>query len=247
MSDRVRRAFVATSPVPGSRVELDPEESHHVARVLRLRAGDDLAVFDGRGGEWAATVADVRREGVIIVAGAPRSGDTEPPLRVTLFQSFVRPERMEWVLQKGTEIGVAAFRIVAAERSDSPPPSPSRLERYRRILLEACKQSGRRRVPDLETGALDRPPEGHVAIVLDASPGAPALGEVLRGVKAPHVWIAVGPEGGFSDEEIAACAARGWMRASLGPRTLRTETAGAVAAAIVLFVCGDLGADSGPS
>jgi 16S rRNA (uracil1498-N3)-methyltransferase len=241
MSDRVRRAFVAPSPAPGSRAELDREESHHVARVLRLRPGDELAIFDGRGGEWAATVDAVRREGVTVVVGAPRPGEPESPRRVTLFQSLVRPERMEWVLQKGTEIGIAAFRIVPAERSDAPPPSPSRLERYRRILLEACKQSGRRRVPALDTASLDPPPGGVAAILLDGAPDAPPLGEVIEDVRAADVWIAVGPEGGFSEEEIRACTACGWRRASLGPRTLRTETAGAVAAAIVLFVLGDLG------
>ena len=242
MSDRARRAYVATPPVPGAPAALDAEESHHVARVLRLRAGDPLVVFDGRGGEWEATVDAVGRDGVAVVVGAPRPGDPEAALAVTIVQAFVRPERMEWVLQKGTEIGVAAFRIVPAERSEAPP-SPARLDRYRRIVLEACKQSGRRRLPALEVAALEAPPEGVDAIVLDPALDARPLGEVLQTSRAGRVWIAVGPEGGFSDEEIAACAARGWVRASLGPRTLRTETAGAIAAAIVLHVRGDLGAD----
>jgi len=245
MTDRVRRAFVPESPSPGSRVSLDPDEAHHVARVLRLRVRDELAVFDGRGGEWDARVDEVSRDRVSLVVGGPRSGDPEPSLRVTLFQSFVRPERVEWVLQKGTEIGVASFRLVPAERSDAPAPSPSRFDRYRRILLEASKQSGRRRIPDIDLGAFESPPEGVTAIVLDAAPDAAPLGGVLSGVSTLSVWIGIGPEGGFTDDELAACAALGWRRASLGPRTLRTETAGAVAAAIVLHLRGDLGAASG--
>jgi 16S rRNA (uracil1498-N3)-methyltransferase len=242
VSDRVRRAFLAVPAVPGARASLDSVEAHHVARVLRLRAGDALAVFDGSGGEWSATVDEVARDQVRVVVGAARPGDPEPPVRITLVQALVRPERIEWVLQKGTEIGVAAFRLVAAERSEAEAPSPSRLERYRRILLEACKQSGRRRIPSLEEGPLDDPPPGVLAIVLDTTPDAPTLGAVLARPPVESVWIAVGPEGGFTDREIAACASRGWLRASLGPRTLRTETAGSLAAGLVLHVWGDLGA-----
>lgn len=241
MSDRVRRAYLDAAIVPGASVALDLEESHHVARVLRLRAGDELAVFDGRGGEWDATVEAVARDRVTIVAGASREGDPEPRLRVTLFQARVRPERLEWVLQKGTEIGVAAFRIMDAGRSEATAPSAARLERYRRVILEACKQSGRRRLPDLVEGAIAAPPSGTVALLLDGSAGTPALGQVLLGASPREVWIAIGPEGGFTPEELVAASDAGWMRASLGPRTLRTETAGAVAAALVLHRWGDLG------
>jgi 16S rRNA (uracil1498-N3)-methyltransferase len=209
--------------------------------VLRLRAGDELAVFDGRGGEWGATVEEVARDRVTVVAGAPREGDPEPRLRVTLFQARVRPERLEWVFQKGTEIGVAAFRIVDAERSEAAAPSAGRLDRYRRVVLEACKQSGRRRVPELAEGAIAAPAAGTLALLLDGGPGTPPVGHALRGASPPEVWIAVGPEGGFTPEEVVAAGDAGWTRASLGPRTLRTETAGAVAAALVLHRWDDLG------
>lgn len=241
MTDRVRRAFLAVPASPGARVDLDPVEAHHVARVLRLRAGDALAVFDGSGGEWSATVDEVGRDQVRLVVGAPRPGDPEPPVRITLFQSLVRPERIEWVLQKGTEIGVSAFRLVSGERSEAEAPSPARMDRYRRILLEACKQSGRRRIPSLTEGVLDDPPPGVLGIVLDTALAARPMGAVLAGPPAEEVWIAVGPEGGFADDEVASWASRGWQRASLGPRTLRTETAGSVAASLVLYAWGDLG------
>lgn len=241
MSERVRRAYVPSGARPGATVALDPDEAHHVARVLRLRAGDTLAVFDGLGGEWLATVAASGRDGVTVCVGDARPGDPEPPLSVTLWQASVRPEKLEWVLQKGTELGVSSFRIVTTGRVEAPEPSASRLDRYRRIVLEACKQSGRRRVPALACDRLGDPPPGTTAIVLDARGGVPALGALLEGPPTPEVWVAVGPEGGFTDAEIEDLSARGWRRASLGPRVLRTETAGAVAAALVLFAWGDLG------
>ena len=240
MSARLRRAFLPSAST-GARADLDPEESHHVARVLRARAGDDLSVFDGRGGEWDATVEAVAGDRVTVRVGAPVTDPVEPPIRIVLHQALVRPEKLEWVLQKGTELGVASFRLLATERGERAP-SASRLTRYERITLEACKQSGRRVVPAVEPAASPaRPGADVIALVLDTSPQAPPLGSVLAGAPPAEVWIAVGPEGGWTGEELAGLDAHGWRRASLGPRTLRTETAGAIAAAIVLHAWGDLG------
>jgi len=241
MTDTLRRAFLAVTPKPADRVDLDPDESHHVARVLRLKTGDALAVFDGKGGEWEATIEVPSRDRVTVVVGGVRAGHVEPELRVVVFQALTRPEKLEWVLQKGTEIGVSAFRLVGSERVEAPPPSPSRLSRYERIVMEACKQCGRRVLPALTLGSLAPPDGGVLAIILAHGAGVAPLGSVLAGPKAAEVWLAVGPEGGFSDDEIEAAVASGWRRASLGPRVLRTETAGAIAAAIVLHAWGDLG------
>jgi 16S rRNA (uracil1498-N3)-methyltransferase len=241
MTDTRRRAFVAATPKEGDRVDLDPDESHHVARVLRLKPGDALSVFDGKDAEWEATIDAATRERVSVVVGRPLPGVVEPALRVVLYQALVRPEKLEWVLQKGTEVGVTAFRLVASDRVEAPPPSPGRLARYARIVMEACKQSGRRFLPALSSGALEAPPAGVVAIVLGHAQGVDTIGAVLAGPRAEDVWLAVGPEGGFSEGELEVLIRAGWQRASLGPRVLRTETAGAVAAAIVLHTWGDLG------
>jgi 16S rRNA (uracil1498-N3)-methyltransferase len=236
-----RRAFVAASPSFGDRVDLDPEESHHVARVLRLKAGEPLQLFDGKGGAWAATIQEIARDRVSVVIGAALHGEVEPDLRVVLYQAMTRPEKIEWVLQKGTEIGVAEFRLIVSDRVEAPPPSPTRQARYERIVMEACKQSGRRRLPCVAAGTIDTPRDGVLAIVLAFGADVPPLGRVLAGPRVPEAWIAVGPEGGFSEAELAQLSASGWRAASLGPRVLRTETAGAVAAAIVLHAWGDLG------
>jgi len=244
MTDKWRRAFVAASPFVGARVDLDPRESHHVARVLRLKPGEALQVFDGRGGAWEATIDDVSRDRVTVVIGAGLAAEVDPELRVVLYQARVRPEKIEWVLQKGTEIGVAAFRLIASERVEAPSPSPARLTRYRRIVMEACKQCGRLRLPTVELSPIDSPPGGVAAIVLAYGADVPSLGTVVAGPGVPEVWIAVGPEGGFTDGELDGLTSRGWRAVSLGPRVLRTETAGAVAAAIVLHTWGDLGPPS---
>jgi 16S rRNA (uracil1498-N3)-methyltransferase len=239
MTDRMRRALLPSAGNTGDRVLLDPEESHHAARVLRLKRGDALNVFDGAGREWAATIEDVTGDRVAVVLGQEVEGRVEAPLRVVLYQANVRPEKLEWVLQKGTELGVAAFRIVVTERVEAPAPSPARLTRYRRILLTACKQSGRRVLPELAVGGIETPGADVAAIVLTQE--APALGKVLQAEPPHEVWIVVGPEGGFTDAELSALAGRGFLAASLGPRVLRTETAGAVAAAVVFHTWGDLG------
>jgi 16S rRNA (uracil1498-N3)-methyltransferase len=241
MTDRVRRAIVAVGAAPGRRIELDAEESHHVSRVLRLKRGDALCVFDGAGREWTATIEELARHHVAVVVGDELTERVESTLRLVVFQALIRPEKLEWVLQKGTELGVAAFRLFASDRVDAPPPSEARLTRYRRILLESCKQSGRRMVPELSVGPLDAPGPGIVAVALAPVPEAARLGQVLAAPAPAAAWLAVGPEGGFTADERGAWQARGWLLASLGPRVLRTETAGAVAAAIVLNKWGDLG------
>src|SRR6185503_581513 len=149
------RAYHPEVPGPGSRVILDEDESHHVTRVLRLAAGDELGLFDGRGGEWTSVVETPSRSATVLRVGALRTDVVEPGLDVVLFQALCRHERLEWAIQKATEIGIAQLHVVGTERSDAPPPSPERLARWRRVAREAAKQSGRRRIPDVhDTRAL---------------------------------------------------------------------------------------------
>jgi 16S rRNA (uracil1498-N3)-methyltransferase len=245
---RLWRVYHPTLPeTAGAITELEAAESHHVARVLRLRPGDALAVFDGRGGEWRARIVEGSGGHVLLRLEEPVAGAVEPGLAVTLFQGLCRPERMDWIVQKATEIGVAALEVVATSRAE-PASAERRLERWRRIALEACKQCGRRRFPLLEARAAlpGSATEGPAALLLDTGSDAPPLAEALEAagedVVARGVWLAVGPEGGFTAPEVAAALEAGWRRAGLGPRTLRAETAGIVAAAIVLHLHGDLGA-----
>ena len=242
VSSRRPRVLAPREGVPGPIVTLDAEETHHLIRVLRAHPGDPLEVFDGAGRGWDAVLEGADRDAARVRVVAERTDAVESPLPVTLIQGSTRPERIEWVLQKGAEVGVASFRIFRAARSEGPSPSPSRLERYRRILLEACKQCGRRAVPELRFDPeLPVPLPGVATWVLDPVASLP-LGEPLRGAAPAGLAIVTGPEGGFEAEELSKLEAGGAVRVSLGPRILRTETAGVIAATLAIHRWGDLGA-----
>jgi 16S rRNA (uracil1498-N3)-methyltransferase len=228
---------------PGEAVELSADEAHYARRVLRVGPGDEVGLFDGRGGEWLARVAAAGAGGVRVVVDAPLLGAVEPPVAVELFQGLLRADRLEWLIQKATELGVHAIHLVPAERSDGSDPGPGRLDRWRRIALEGCRQSGRRWVPQVEPLASlpDATDPRTLAVIFDPSPGVAPLGERFPLASPERVWLAVGPESGFAEAEVGRAVERGWARASLGPRTLRAETAGVVAAALALHRWGDLG------
>ncbi|ANM32068.1 hypothetical protein ABI59_04030 [Acidobacteria bacterium Mor1] len=225
---------------------LGREDSRHIARVLRLGPGDPVGVFDGRGNEWAAEILEAGKDAVRVRLGEACSDPVEAPLEIDLIQGVCRPDRLDWLVAKATEVGIHRIQLVDTERADAPRVTDNRLERWRRIAREACKQCGRRRVPEvaspLRLKELGPSPEDTLDLVLDGGPGAVTLATILAAEAPGRVRLAVGPESGFSDAERAALEAAGWRRASLGPRTLRTETAGPVATALLLHAWGDFGA-----
>ncbi|MDH3592175.1 MAG: 16S rRNA (uracil(1498)-N(3))-methyltransferase [Planctomycetota bacterium] len=239
------RVFHEGPLVAGSSIDLSTEEGRHLTRVLRLRPGDEVEVFDGLGGVARGEVLECEGETrvrLIRHAQAP----CVPEFRLTLALCGLRPERFEWAVQKATELGVAAFRPVSSRRTERGGVRASRLER---IVLEACKQCGRNRLPDLlepETLPLARP-RGAEGWVLDGGAPASLVDRLEEGSSAPEALIlAIGPEGGFETEETARFVRDGWTAVRLGPRTLRAETAALAAATLVLGRWGDLGSEEGP-
>jgi 16S rRNA (uracil1498-N3)-methyltransferase len=227
----------------GADVWIDSAEAHYVARVLRLREEEPLWLFDGRGREWIGRIVEVERERVRVEIEGERTDAVEARLQLTLFQGLCRPERMEWVIQKATEIGVSAVRLLASERAERVRVTPKRLERWRRVALEACRQCGRRVLPSVdpadelpEAAGIDGP-----ALVLEPGFGVRPLGDHAPESPPSAIWLAVGPESGFSPDEIERFRGAGWRAAGLGPRILRTETAGLVAASILLHRLDALG------
>jgi len=229
---------------PGATVELAAEAAHHALKVLRVGAGDMAVLFDGRGGQWRATLNPA---GKTLRATLNEFDDTgcEPPLVLTLVQALPAADKMDLVVQKAVELGVSRIQPVTAKRSVirlSGERAERRVEHWRNIAIAACEQSGRNRVPAV-AAILDLPQYLGVAtqengLRFVCAPGAAGS---LRDLTAPElpVSLLVGPEGGFEEGELLAVRAAGFHPIGLGPRVLRTETAGLGAVAAMMALWGD--------
>jgi 16S rRNA (uracil1498-N3)-methyltransferase len=218
----------------------------HVTRVLRLAVGDAITLFDGSGKDYDAVLRVVARGEVSAEVGEGRDVERESPLAVTLLQAVSRGPRMDTVIQKATELGVRVVQPVLAERSVvrlDAERGQGRLDHWQRIVISACEQCGRSVLPDvlaprsLHEGLTALEP-GTVGLTLDPQ-GDGGLDELVGTAK--RVALAIGPEGGFTENEIRELTRAGFRGLSLGPRTLRTETAPLAALAILQYACGDLG------
>ena len=225
-------------------------DARHLTRVLRLGPGDAVLLLDGTGQMFRAEVQEVRGERVRAVVTGTAAVPDEPGVRVTLVQALAKGDRMDTVVQKGTEVGVARFIPVVSERvvvKLEPAKAGRRRERWQRIATEAAAQCGRPRVPEVHPviafqEALNLVPAGAFSLFFWEEERQVSLKDVLRSrPPADEVYAFIGPEGGFAAREAAAAAARGAVPVSLGPRLLRTDTAGPIAAALVLYEWGDLG------
>jgi len=227
----------------GLRLELPPAAGVHLAKVLRVRSGDELVVFTGDGNEYRASVESVRGNRVAVAIGEARALDRESPLAVTLVQCMARADRMDVIVQKATELGVARIIPVQSRRGVvrlDAAQAESKAAHWRAIVVSACEQCGRNRLPAVELprrlldylGAL--PAEG-TRLLLE--PGAQARPAAPIGAE---VTVAIGPEGGLDEEEIEAFRLAGFQAMRLGPRVLRTETAAIAALAYLQGRYGDL-------
>ncbi len=255
-----RSFFVDPGTIRGERAEISGPAAHQIGRVLRLQRGDMIELLDNSGSLYAARITEVSRNAVSADVVERRRPDTEPAVRVELYQSLLKNQKMEWVLQKGTEIGVSRFVPVLSERCVSRPSAADveeRLERWRAIVREAAEQSGRAVLPEVGSlvdfcRACEAMAGADLPIVAwEGEPGA-ALGQMVRAAasgwtrgpgegRRPRVALLIGPEGGFSRREAAAARAAGLGVAGLGPRILRAETAALVATTIALWEAGGLG------
>ena len=222
-------------------LDLGPHAAEHAARVLRLRAGAAIRVFDGSGHEYEAQVTQVRGHAVRIRIQGALPEEPLPRIAITLAQSTARAERMDYAIQKATELGVSAIQPLIAEHGvvKLAPEESRKLERWRALAVSACEQCGRARLPQvlppmIAAQYLSAPGPG-VRVVLDAT-GRVTVAQLHE---SPAYTIAVGPEGGWSPLEQAAALSGGWVSLRLGPRTLRTETAGPAVIAALQALYGD--------
>lgn len=233
--------FPHSLPAEGELV-LPEALAHHAVRVLRLGDGDPLCLFDGDGDEVAARLL-LRGKTVLAVLGARSSPQRESPLQLVLVQALASGDKMDWIVQKAVELGVAAIQPLQAERSVlrlSGERIEKRLAHWRQIIVAACEQSGRNRLPRIEVpvslSAWLQAGHGASACVL-APDASCSLVSLPRPTGPLHLMI--GPEGGWTGAELAACVAAGCTPVGLGPRVLRTETAGLAAIAALQARWGD--------
>jgi len=242
---RLTRVYVEEELQSGARILVTGTAANHVMRVLRLRAGDEVTLFNGRGGEFAARLEEFRRDAVHAVVGEGRPGDRESPLPLTLAQGVSRGERMDWILQKSTELGASRIAPVLTERSvvrlDARQAERKR-QHWRGIAIAACEQSGRNRLPDVAD------PVGFHDFIAGCSADStrlllsPLAGRDLDDleVRASGVTVLIGPEGGLTDLEQETALHAGFTAVRMGPRILRTETAAIAALTILQQKFGDL-------
>ena len=220
-------------------ITLAGEEARHLARVRRLGPGDVAEVFDGRGFATRAYVVGVGRDRVELRAIAGPLPDRLAACRLTLATAVPKGERFDWLVEKATELGVERLIPIVTERSVVDPRA-AKLDRLRRVIVEAAKQCGRNRLMELDPptpwSALLAEPDETSRWIAHPHGGTPGYGPRPR--RGGQALLAVGPEGGFTEGEVAAARAAGWQTISLGATLLRIETAGLAGCSMLLALCG---------
>lgn len=245
---RLTRVFVDLPLAPGARVVLPESAGAHLVRVLRLREGEACVLFNGDGRDYDATLLSAGKRGVEAEVNDVRAVDNESPLRLVLLQGIARGEKMDLILQKATELGVAAIAPVFADRTEvrlDGDRLDKRVAHWRSVVASACEQSGRARIPELlaprglleAAAALDAD-----ALKLTLDPLGEHRFDTLSPVNAAGIVIVIGigPEGGWSEKDRTLLRSAGFAGLRLGPRVLRTETAGLAAIAALQAKFGDL-------
>lgn len=243
---RVTRCHVDLPLRPGGELALPERAANHLARVLRLREGDACVLFNGDGHDYAARLLSASKREVRVEVLSASKVENESPLRIVLLQGIARGEKMDLVLQKATELGVDAIVPVSGERTEvrlDAERAQKRLAHWCSVVESACEQSGRARVPvvaapaALEAAARALHGDG-LRLVLDPQ-GEQRLQDLAL-TAGGSVWLAIGPEGGWSPRDRGILHAAGFDGLRLGPRVLRTETAGLAAIAALQSRFGDL-------
>ncbi len=243
---RLTRCAVELPLRPGQTLALPEETANHLVRVMRMREGESCVLFNGDGNDYAATLTSVGKREVRVSIDSAQPVANESPLAIILLQGIARGEKMDLILQKATELGVARIIPVNAERTEvklDAARAEKRLAHWRSVVGSACGQSGRARIPQVDApqalaAAAASLPADSLRLTLDP------LGEhrlaTLDAAPANGVVVAIGPEGGWSPRDRQQLAGAGFQGLQLGPRILRTETAGLAAIAALQARLGDL-------
>lgn len=244
---RTIRSHIDMALAVGHRLSLPEAASNHLVRVLRLGVGDECMLFNGDGHDYRARLLAVQKRGADVEIIDVQRVDNESPLHITLAQGIARGEKMDLILQKATELGVAAIAPIVTERTEvklDSERSGKKKSHWQGVVVAACEQSGRARIPALaDPESLARYAAAETAqlkLALDPD-GELSLSDLPMPGNSPRPRIAlvIGPEGGLSERDLAALRAGGFRGLRLGPRILRTETAGLAAIAALQAMHGD--------
>lgn len=246
----MHRFFVEPDAVQHNRALLRGEVVHQIRDVLRMHPGDEIVLLDNTGMAYHVELTMVERDAVRGRVLESAQANTDPTTRITLYQALLKGQKFDWVVQKGTELGIATFVPVLCSRcvmGSAEDVGRTRLERWERIIAEAAEQSNRAFLPKLREvmvfgDACHEAEKNGLSLIPWESEKTTGLRQVLQ--QAPpteNVNIFIGPEGGLTQQEIATAQAAGIIPVSLGPRILRAETAGLVAATAILYEWKDLG------
>jgi 16S rRNA (uracil1498-N3)-methyltransferase len=239
------RLFVSGALSNDVELVLQGEQANYLGRALRSRVGDSVIVFNGDGGEWPASIEHISKNSVTLRLGVVVESATESPLKIHLVQGISRGERMDFVVQKATELGVSRITPILTHHGMvklDQKRADKRRQHWQHVAESACEQSGRTQPPRIDeplalnTWFGDRDPAGKMEVVLQAAAKAS-----LVSLSAPTAGLCllVGPEGGFSEREYEDAEIAGFQAASLGPRILRTETAALAAVTVAQSCWGD--------
>ncbi|NWL76271.1 16S rRNA (uracil(1498)-N(3))-methyltransferase [Pseudomonas taiwanensis] len=237
---RLSRFFI-DAPLSLGQHELPEAQAHYIGRVLRHAAGDAVQLFDGSGQEYLGELIEVGKKAVRVELRESFAGMAESPLRIHLGQGLSRGERMDWAIQKATELGVAEISPIVSERCEvrlKDERADKRLAHWRQIAISACEQCGRSVLPVIHAPVTlvdwQRDVQADLKLVLH-----PVAEPLASHARPETLAFLIGPEGGLSEAEVESAKAAGFHAARLGPRVLRTETAPVVALSVAQQLWGD--------
>ena len=244
----MHRFFITQDQMQDGRVTFGDDQARQMQKVLRLQPGEQVIVLDNSGWAYRVELTLVSRRQTTGAVAERQPAGGEPAVALTLYQSVIKWDRFEWTLQKGTEVGVTRFVPVVSERSllkANDAINPNKVARWQRIVVEAAEQSRRGRLPELAPAVkLPEAMATHSAeaalIPWEEAEGGITIGTALASRRPQSVALFIGPEGGFTEEEVAEGRRHGIIPVSLGRRILRAETAAVVAAALVLHEVGEM-------
>ncbi len=246
----MNRFYVNKDQIRGEDVTITGGDVRHITQVLRLSVGDRIAICDGDNTDYDGVIQKTSKDGVRVKLQNATRSDTEAKVKLVLYQAIAKGTKMDYIVQKGTELGIAFFVPVITLRTVVRPGNiQKKIQRWQRIVMEAAKQSGRGRIPTVLSpmdyeDALAEMETYSLSLIPHKGEGSLPIASLLdRAQDYKDIAIMIGPEGGFSHGEIKRAKDKGVPIVNIGPRVLRTETAGIAVAAILMYRFGDLGGE----